>query len=269
MYHRALRAMLVSSVFLIATTSPAGSFISGSSSTLVSATNNNNIQIHISDTGLNPPVNMTYGYAGVINWSQNGGANTYASFCIELQQDVYFGSTYNYTKASLQSAPSPNGPGSGSGQPTGGMGTAKANAIAQLWAQYYPTLGNGSTDASQEMAAGFQLAIWRIEYDLGDTSNNSTLANLTTGNFTALDDTSTKTLADAAITDAENMLAWLVANPNAVAANDLWALTDSGFQDQVTEIPNPEPTSLALAAVGGVMLAGANYFRRKKRQLIG
>src|ERR1022692_4096209 len=103
MFSPSLRLMLALIVFLIATTCRAGTYIDGAGATLSSATNNNQLLINIQDTALG--INMNYGYSGFVNWTQNNGSNTFTTFCIELNQDVYFGTTYNFTVTSVQNAP--------------------------------------------------------------------------------------------------------------------------------------------------------------------
>lgn len=56
------------------------------------------------------------------------------------------------------------------------MGDIKAREIAQLWGAFFGTLGT-----SNDMAAAFQLAIWKIEYDWGSANLN----NFAAGNFRA------------------------------------------------------------------------------------
>jgi hypothetical protein len=205
--------------------------------------------------GTTPTVNYT---PGEVNWTLSSNTSNivlpkkFITFCIELTQDISTGTSYQYSVVSVDKAPKP-----GSTQSGDGMGTYKAGEIAKLWTAYYSSIG---TDGDK--AAGFQLAIWKIEYDWTSSSSQST--SFTTGNFRATD------TSNNAITDATAMLKDVIQYDSSLqAAPNLWALSSdgtSGAQDQIVQ-SLPAPRSAYLAGIGALCLLGYGYLRRKPRLL--
>jgi hypothetical protein len=209
--------------------------------------------------------NIDY-HPGVVNWkllSNNSAlpfANNFTTFCIELTQDIAPNTPVTYTLTDLASAPKPGSSKSGG---TNGMGATKATEISELWGQYYNSIGTNDVNA-----AAFQLAIWKIENDWGDSSMSGSNF-FTSGNFRATDPQDNNQVTKL----ATQWLAYLEAHPGLPPAQGLWALTSPSYQDQVTQVPPPPgppppspvpaPPGLCLAGAGALCLAG--YFWRRKR----
>lgn len=177
-------------------------------------------------------------YPGVVNWinytsGPSSLSHAFTTFCIELTQDISPGNKYTYSLIDLQYAPKPGSSKTGSGQ---GMGAAKANKIAQLWAADYGKIGSNGTDA-----AAFQLAIWKIEYDYNTAFTGNDW--FTSGNFRATANTTATQLAT-------TWLQGIWTNNNAPAATNLIALDSMTAQDQVTQLTTPVPPTAYLAAAG-------------------
>jgi hypothetical protein len=198
------------------------------------------------------PANISYN-PGKVNWTLNTESGillpaNFITFCLELTQDINPGGQYTYNVTPVASAPTP-----GSSQTGGinGMGATKANEIALLWGAFYGQIGTDGTKA-----AAFQLAIWKIEYDWGDSNQ----ANFGKGNFQAQNNSST-------IGDPVGLATtWLndLSNPNNhyTAAQNLEALTSTSAQDQIVQAL-PVPPSAYLAGIGTLCLLGYGYLRRK------
>lgn len=188
-------------------------------------------------------------YSNVVQVNGGGGI---ASFCIDLKEHIAgYPSTNTFQVISLDLAPNESsGPAP--------MGSAKATMIEQLWRGFINTDGGSNApgastidNVSADVLAGFQLAVWEIEYETSSFG-------LTTGLFRA---DQSGTIAGA-VAEANYMLnTWLPANPNAATAN-LVALSNptdivsGGYQDQVIELygapgaPNvPEPATILIWAI--------------------
>jgi hypothetical protein len=186
----------------------------------------------------------------------NGAFDTY---CIDLIQDIYFGSTYTFTEGALSSGPNPGAYPDGQ---TGGMGTAKADEIDELFgSDYSATLASGQTGDDDREA--FQLAIWSIIY------NNDTSVSNTSDPFYVVSGIDANAISTAN--------SWLVeaadpANQDLDATNVIGLFAENGAQDQValggptvdrlTPAGVPLPSS---AAMGGALLAGAMVIARIRR----
>jgi hypothetical protein len=209
-----------------------------------------NVTINLGD-GLNPSVQYK---PGEVNWTvvstDSAIPHNFITFCLELNQDIGPGQQYSYDLVNVENAPKPGSSTTGNGN---GMGLTKANEIRQLWGTYYNSIGNDGVKA-----AAFQLDIWKIENDWGLSSYDQFGA----GNFRA---TGTDQNGTAAVNQA---VVWLDAlhNPNNhfVMATDLVAMTNSGAQDQVTELV-PAPPTFALAGTGLLSLLGSALAYRLRR----
>ncbi len=190
------------------------------------------------------PGHGTSNYVVRIDWTQNPAAGdhaaqwidqNYSSFCIEHNQSVYFGGTYEYETHPLEGSPNP---GFGTG-----MGTEQADQIRRLWAADRLSLG---TDNVKN--AAFQEAIWFI---------------LDPNVYV---DAVVQSQVDLYIADSKN---------TAYAKANLVALTNSVYQDQVVElkdgwtvdpfgdvVPTPVPPALVLLLTGVVPLAIGRLRRR-------
>ena len=175
------------------------------------------------------------GPAGLFNWTRTGGdfaglqGNFYA-FCTELTEHVGYGGNYTYTVASLEQAPTA----------LGGMGTAKADAIRELFGRYYnPSFGSV---LDTDHAAAMEMSIWEITHE---TTN---VWNLGTGTAQFVNDSAN------AINLANSMLASL--DGTGPKATDLYALIANGVQDMIV----PTPGTAVLAGTGLLTLS------RRRRQ---
>jgi hypothetical protein len=225
-------------------------------------------------TGLNPWAFGTIHLAGAgdedggignIIWQGNSGnaapfTGTFNTYCIDLEENIYFGSSYSFVIAPLADAPKESAYPGDTGGP---MGAEKATEIEELFGQHYAdTLGvNDGVDCE-----AMQLAIWNIIYDT-DTS-----VSTGDGTFYADGDVDPNAIAIAN--------SWLVdaANPQDQAlyqADDLEALIGcDGAQDQIVVNPlipiSTTSVPLPTSAMGGsVLLAGlaASRLWRRRRSL--
>lgn len=189
------------------------------------------------------------GGAGLIGWqgvSTNDAPfnGTFNTFCIDLIQDINFGSSYTYTLTPLQNAP--NSGAFPSGTPTTGMGIAKADEIEELIGSHYAqTLTSGQAGADADSA--MQLAIWNIIYDT-DTS-----VSTGSGSFYAVSgfDTTAINEANSWLVEAANPANQDLDNPNVIAL-----VGENGAQDQlaVTAVPDPSTTAGCTVLLGGYAL---------------
>jgi hypothetical protein len=199
------------------------------------------------------------GYVGEYLWTQTGGtptlgsAGSFATFCVEITQDINFGGSYGYDLIPVGSAPRP----SSYWTPVGGMGGTDATEICQLWAAHINDVTTADT------AAAFQFAVWQIIY-----GNELTITPYQTSQQSEF-------TTDIALADSwRTGLSGAGANLIALSSN----YTDSpnpNSQDQITvsPYPTPSPTPVPLPATanaGLALLAGAGLilsfrFRRSDR----
>jgi len=185
--------------------------------------------------------------AGPEIWHQTGGSTLlgdYLTYCVEINQDVYLGSSYGFTTGTVESAPTPGNPIPGAS----GMGSAKATLLDELWARHYGDVSNAVSGAA------FQVAVWDIVYDAD--------FNLGIGNLQAYGNTAVTDLATTWLTDVNT-------NSTAFTHQNLLALKSDNFQDQVTLLPplqSPPPeTPLPPAAAGAAVLFLGMGARRVRR----
>ncbi len=183
--------------------------------------------------------NLT-GWAGQYNFTNASGYlhGNYGGFCIDIGQDIYGNQTATWQVANLASAPN-------DGNNSPGMGTLRANLIEELWYNDY-----ASALTSNSNAAAFELAIWEI---INET--NLSQLDVTKGSFWAQDSDS------ATLTQANTWLSGLNLDGTGSKAN-LIALTNSQYQDYVTQAPVPAPPGLVLAGVALASGALASGWRR-------
>jgi MYXO-CTERM domain-containing protein len=177
--------------------------------------------------------------AGVFNWTRTGGSHgleigtAFDTFCIELTQGVALGGSHTLDVIPVHTGPIPGSPETGG---MAGMGLAKADDLAKLWAEYYD-------DAllSAAHAAAFQTAVWEIVYDDGN--------DLGSGAFQAQKNDSMM-FVDSFVNTS---VAWLANLPSLTNRSQLVGLSSASVQDQVTVVPEPAALSvLALGAVTGL-----------------
>jgi hypothetical protein len=182
--------------------------------------------------------------AGPEMWHQTSGSpllgdasGNFLTFCVEITQDVYLGSTYGFYTGSVDTAPTPGNPIPGSS----GMGTSKAALLKELWARHYTHVVDAASGAA------FQIAVWDIVYDAD--------FNLGAGNFRAYSTNAVNTLA---ISLASTWLNDINSNTSHFTDPNLIALKSDCYQDQVTFGPpvNSPPVETPLpSAASGTALA--------------
>src|SRR5438105_1978441 len=107
---------------------------------------------------------LDHAIAGIQNWQRQSGtqfrgSNFFDTFCVDIVQDVRLGGTYSYNVSSnIADAPKPGTYVQTLGTGTG-MGSIRADMIAELWAKFY------TPDMSEADAAAFQTAIWELVYE--------------------------------------------------------------------------------------------------------
>jgi len=181
-------------------------------------------------------------------------------FCIEIAQNVSQGSQYTFEVLSAD-----QGAKGGPFTPLGanilntGIGADRAKRLEQLYAHvfvsgYQPSV-TLNTDAKK---SSFQLAVWELSHD-----DNLDIATGPSDGFYV---PTTGDLAyDAVVNDAQALVAWIAANPNATQM-ELLVLHNIYNQDLLVPTPEslvniPEPSTYALLT--GLAAIGAVAFRRK------
>ena len=113
-------------------------------------------------------LNKTFSYdawAGRFAWSLVSSSNpgefpsTVYTFCVDVKDAAMLNQTYEYTVQSAQYAPLANGYvlGMNTGPNTdlaGGMGTADAGRLSELWGRYYSSVNSNDTAAASSSRCG-------------------------------------------------------------------------------------------------------------------
>lgn len=166
-------------------------------------------------------------------------AYSFYSYCLEPLQSIGVGhsATYDFEVAALAG--------------TDGISTSEAAWITELFGRYNPLLsgnpmGSYTGGSFRTAAAALQLAIWEINLDATWNLSNGNMIVLGTIQETGASKTVNQVAAD--------MLASL--DGTGPMASNLEALRNGGVQDLI--IQTPEPATMALLALGGMLL------RRKK-----
>src|SRR5579872_7004365 len=180
--------------------------------------------------------------AGRIDWTPVAGSgsttglvlsgNVLPTFCIEIPQDVYESSTYNFHATALTSLPT-SGP---------KLDSTKITELSQLWgAEYINLMVPGNQSKTDANYAAFQIAVWAIVYGndgfAGLAWNNNTLTSGVSGSYPNGGNPFTATGSDAstAFTWLENVQngAWNSYNANLVG----FAIGPNGQdQDQLAQL---------------------------------
>jgi hypothetical protein len=235
--------------------------------------------------GNGPRPSIEY-YPGEVDWTvttpPHGKPNaswvpavgsSFQSFSIELTQDIRPGKSYTYSLENLADDPKPGSKQTGG---SGGMGEAKANAIAALWAEDYRSIANPTGASNADInAAAFQLAIWKIEYDWDNskfTLTGNAATDFSSGNFRASAIAGNADSA-AAIAQADSWLYSLGWDSTSFTNEaSLVALRSPHAQDQVMALPTPDPDpptsvpappTLHLAGLAAVALSVYGGCRRR------
>jgi hypothetical protein len=193
--------------------------------------------------------NGVSGWAGVYNFVNASGylTGSYGGFCIDINQDIYGGTTATWNVADLASAPVP-------GQNMGGL---RSDLIRELWYNDYAKIGNSNSNA-----AAFQIAIWEIINETATNADGTLQLGMTGGTF-SVSDSDTATL-----TTANQWLAGLDLHDNGPKYGGLIALENTTYQDYVTAVPAPPGLVLGgIALAGGALAAGWRRLRHRPARL--
>ena len=216
-------------------------------------------------TGLGATISFHYGttwitdFAGEYKWKPATGSNNpwplnqpFTSFCVDLNEFIHLNSTYNYVLKSLETSPNPDP------QSTGGMGTARADAIRRLW-------GTDRADVTTNVkAAAFQMAIWEIVFEYPATQGLPLSSmDVTKGNFymDVTDADSTKQALWVSIANQANAYLAAAWAPTAKYEPMLAVMSLAGAQDQLVVMPLP-----ATACSGAVLFAALAGLRTARRR---
>jgi hypothetical protein len=179
--------------------------------------------VHIASS---PDAMNEYVYSGAFSTVASDKLGSFETWCVDILQNTYFNdAVHDYTRQTGVMA----------------LGAAKVNLLQRLATESFGLVNSGTTSSA------FQLAIWEI---VNETSGT---LSLTSGSFSA------SGASDNSITLAN---AWLNALPgvNAPIRYDINVLVSGSQQDLAYFTAVPEPSSLALLAVG---LLGFAALRRK------
>ncbi len=201
-------------------------------------------------------------YVGQLNWHNatsadwNDGLNpqlasilgpnaTFATYCIDVGQNVFFGQSSTWSYGALPLAATP--------KPGAGMGATQAGEVSEFWNRYYDLIGTGV--GADVRATAFQLGLWELTNDgLGADPFSS-------GTFMA----SAPGGDPSAITLATQWLGDVGGTTPYVNQYTLYTLADDGLQDQVFAVratPLPSAGTMGLSALGAMALA--TQLRRKR-----
>lgn len=162
--------------------------------------------------------------------------HNFQAYCIEKDQYIQFGTNptdtqgWHYDVTDLSTY--------------GGINSSEVEFLGKLWANAFDISKTGKVQAG-----AFQALVWEARYD--DTMD------LDAGNFDLYHNNNfTSDVLDLANDWINN-----INNKIWTRSTDLFVLTDSRSQDFITAVP--EPASMSLCLIGGVMLLG-----RRRRQRI-
>lgn len=200
-------------------------------------------------------------YAGALNWTgqqANGPGldGSFTTFCIDLTQDVYIGGTYTYDVADPSLAPNPLPPTAPVGAT--GMGAANLQRLQNLYALDYDSIGTDN-----DRGAAFQIAIWEVLFDTGQSHDVSTGQFAVSGASTNVINLANQFVADATSSDTLAFRNQLMALTSATAQDQLFIGPPASIEPgpPLTAVPTPA------AAVGALPLLGAlAAFKRKRRR---
>jgi hypothetical protein len=196
-----------------------------------------------SNVRITTPAGSSNVFAGQLRHELTGGTGlgslfngTYVTYCSDVDQFVT-STTRTYSVVPLPAVPG-----------TSPMGADKANALTNLY-----SFAGGSqllSTATNDFATAFQLAVWEIVHDFNPGTGLASL-NITAGSFRAQKTNSTP-LASGITTHLSSLFSAAVTTPEGPAV-ELAGITHATAQDQIVLVPTPG--ALALAGVGGLLLA--------------
>lgn len=196
-----------------------------------------------SSVTVNSPVRNGNVFAGQIHMTLTNSTGidlngNWIVFCSDLGQNVS-GGTNTYEVLPVSSLPQ-----------GGGMGAAKAAAIADMYAFAAGSQLLGTT--SNSLATAFQIAIWEIVHDFDANASGNGL-DVTAGLFSA-----TKTDGSAFSATLMGHVASLFAAIGNTQGASIVGLGHPGKQDQILEVSGfvPGPGVLATGALGLLLSAG-------------
>jgi hypothetical protein len=180
---------------------------------------------------------------GAFVFTRTGGDYTglflptsFYAFCIEPREFVAAGNTYTYTWDTLDNGATN----------IGGMGTARADQLRELFGRYYPDF---TMMLDPQHGSALQIAAWEI---VRETSGNLDVYNGTT-RYINPEDPAALALAQVYVQSLDG---------SGPRLNDVYALTSLTAQDIVIQAdPVPEP---ALSAIIGVLLTGLALRARRR-----
>lgn len=186
-------------------------------------------------------------YAGAMNWSEVGNAaNTYTTFCTEVNQVVKDPSSFDYVD--LSDAP----------DTLGGMGDYRAGLVQGLYNGFY-----SQALASRTESAAFQIAIWEIVYESGVTSGGSYTLDTAAGGFKITGGSSTVEKDSFGMSAVGLANQWLASLTSSLNVTTLTGLTSSDAQDQIIITPIPLPAPIMLGGLGLLCLPVARRMVRR------
>ena len=175
----------------------------------------------------------------------SGTAQSYLSYCIDLFQNISFGSSYsNFSLVSAGANP-------GNTQ-LAWFTTSKATDLSRLFTEAASQVVDTTTSAA------FQLAVWAIEYETGSYSMGKLMTG--TSAFATAADATTSSAYAAEATALTQANTWLAGLPGYASAYDIKIEYSATIQDQVIAKKLPEPSGFAL---GGTALGLLALSRRR------
>jgi hypothetical protein len=204
---------------------------------------------------------LGYAYAGALNWhgqvsNGQGLDGKFTTFCIDLTQDVYVGSTYTYDVADPNLAPNPLPPTAPAGAT--GMGSTNLQRLENLYALEYDNIGTDN-----DRGAAFQLAIWEMLFDTNATHDVSTGQFAVSGASADVVNLANQFVADATTSDALAFHSQLMALTNATAQDQLFIgpPVETAPGPRLAAVPTPAAAVGALPLLGGLAL-----FKQRRRR---
>lgn len=216
----------------------------------------------------------TLNQGGAFLWSgtytPTGGSattvNGLLTYCIEVNQNIYpgySGQTY-YVTTDVGSAPV------GTALPT--MGSQAAGYLAELWALHIQDATSSNTGSG-----AFQLAIWKLEYDVLHASSSSTAPiQIVNGVIKGVNWGAGSLLASGNQAELDLATSYLMNLTSDASAANLRALisgnSNGNYQDQLFAVPGPnsvfavpEPAGIVTWLLIGSVVGCAGLVPRRRK----